>query len=331
MAGSWGLWRENHANLNECANRSPLGNCDRAQYVHSLSWSLCTISFAKGMVVLMSGRRPPYYILGLLALLIITISLVGLYEEFGQSEEEPPTVTETPPVSASAPISVALSPTPSDTEELLPTATAEPTPEHPKGPDVAKREPADDEFFSDAAFVGNSLVDGLRLFSGLTTCEYYASTSMSVLGVSGTNSIVLKDGTKGTIMQGLAQDTYGKVYILLGINEIGLATDVFKSHYKDMMAEMMELQPDAIFYIMGLTPVSYIKSTNSTVYNMDRVLSYNEALYDLAAELDVYYLDLCSVMSDDDGYLPSDVTSDGVHFTAAHYKVWLDYLRTHYV
>ncbi len=42
-------------------------------------------------------------------------------------------------------------------------------------------------------------------------------------------------------------------------------------------------------------------------------------------------MDLCEALSDESGYLPSNVTSDGIHFSADHYKVWLDYVKTNYV
>ncbi len=57
---------------------------------------------------------------------------------------------------------------------------------------------------------------------------------------------------------------------------------------------------------------------------------YNDALHALAADTGCWYVDLCEALADDTGYLPSNVTSDGVHFAAGHYKVWLQYLKTHY-
>jgi lysophospholipase L1-like esterase len=221
----------------------------------------------------------------------------------------PPDVATPPP---------ALSPTPSPTPEVT-------------GPDVPLQPEAEDAFFSDAAFVGNSLMDGFRMFSGLTTCDYYAATSMTVVGISSTAAITLDNGNAGTIMQGLAQKEYGKVYVLLGINEIGFEVSYFKELYGDMLDEIRDIQPDADIYVLSLTPVSAYKSSTSDIFTMTRVNSYNEALYELAGEKDCYYLDICSALSDETGYLPSDVTSDGVHFSAAHYKVWLDYVKTHYV
>lgn len=198
--------------------------------------------------------------------------------------------------------------------DTTPTPTPTPT---PKGPDLTAQTAVDNTFFEDAAFLGNSLIDGFRLFSGLDTCDYYCATSMTV-----TNT--------GNLIADMAQQQYKKVYILLGINEIGYDVDYFSGLYQDMLDDIIEKQPDADIYIMSLTPVSAHKSSTSDTFNMDRIATYNDALHELAEENDCYYVDLCEALSGSDGFLPSDVTSDGVHFAAGHYKVWLEYLKTHY-
>ena len=197
--------------------------------------------------------------------------------------------------------------------------------------DVPLAERVEDDFFSDAAIIGNSLIDGLRLYSGLTTCDYYAVTSLSVFNISSVKGIKLNNGEMGTVYQAVAQKTYGKIYILLGINEIGYDTNTFRATYADMLDRIAGLQPDADVYIMSLTPVSANKSSTSTVFTMPRIKEYNSALYSLAGEKGCYYIDLIEALADETGYLPSSATWDGVHLNAGYYKVWADYLRTHYV
>lgn len=225
---------------------------------------------------------------------------------------------------------------PSDSPAADTTESPEPPPSPSppdtyRGPDVPESDPADDEFFSDAAFMGNSLVDGFKLFSGLTTCDYYSATSLTVAGATSNYCIALDNGTSGTMVDGLTQKPYGKIYILLGINEIGYDTDTFGQMYTEMLDTIIAAQPDCDIYVMGLTPVSYAKSSSSDIFNMDRIAVYNEKLYSIAAEKQCYYLDLVSALSGEDGYLPASETSDGVHFTAGTYAKWLDFIRTHYI
>lgn len=208
---------------------------------------------------------------------------------------------------------------PEETEAPEPEETAPPADELPECGKVPQRdEPVDDSWFDDAAFLGNSLVDGFRLYSGLTNCDIFASTSMTVLGVD-------------SLLSQMALNQYGKVYILLGINEIGFEPDYFGDIYSDMLDKIVAQQPDADIYIMGLSPVSAYKSSTDSVFTMDRVRSYNEELLALAEERGFYYIDLCEALAGEDGYLPSEVTTDGVHFAAGHYAIWRDYLKNHYM
>lgn len=197
------------------------------------------------------------------------------------------------------------------------TPTPEPTPE--PGPDVpAQPEPAGDEYFDDAAFIGNSLVDGFRIFSGLTNCDVYAATSMTIMGI-------------GDYIAQMSSKEYGKIYMLLGINEIGYDVESFKTTYGNAIDRLLGDHPDALLYIMGISPISAAKDASSDVFTMDNVRRFNEKLYELADEKDCYYIDLCEALAGSDGFLPASVTTDGVHFTAAEYTVWLDYLREHYI
>lgn len=209
--------------------------------------------------------------------------------------------------------------------------SVEPSADPYDGPDVAEREAVDNEFFADAAFMGNSLMDGFRLFSGLDTCDYYVATSMTVVGATSKACVTLENGTSGTLVDGLTQKPYGKIYILLGINEIGEDVDTFAQQYGAMLDTIIAAQPDCSIYLMGITPVSYAKSSSSDTFNMDRIKLYNEKLRSLASEKRCYYLDLVSALSGEDGYLPASETTDGVHFSAPTYQKWLDYVKTHYI
>ena len=230
---------------------------------------------------------------------------------------EPTPAESTPPEDEPSPtpdVSTRPDPTPTPTVNNDPQPTTRPV---TQGSTAPYAESVDDEWFSDAAFLGNSLVDGFRLFSGLTTCDVYAATSMTVMGA-------------GNLISQMNAKQYGKVYILLGINEIGYDADYFKTQYSNMLDTIIAGQPDADIYIMGLTPISEAKSTTDSTFTMDRVRTYNEKLLELAVEKGCYYIDLCEALSDETGYLPASVTTDGIHFSASHYLVWLEYLRTHH-
>lgn len=264
---------------------------------------------------------------------VLLLSLVVLLVYFGKKEGiilAQPSETPTPSTTdgTAVPPSVAENPT---TVTQTPAPTPSPSEEVAAGPDISARDPVDDDYFSDAAFMGNSLMDGFRLFSGLTTCDYYAATSMTVVGATTKACITLDNGTQGTLVQGLSQKDYGKIYILLGINEIGYDVDTFIDYYSQMLDEIIAAQPECDIYIMSLTPVSEAKSSGSDTFNMKRITEYNTALHQLAADKACYYMDLVAALAGPDGYLPANETTDGVHFSAKVYSNWIDYVKTHYI
>lgn len=181
-----------------------------------------------------------------------------------------------------------------------------------------QEEPVELSYFDDAAFIGNSLVDGFRMFSGVKNCDYYAATSKTIFDI-------------GDYLDGMAGRKYGKIYLLLGINEIGYSMDTLMDAYGEVLDRLMADHPEAAIYAMGLSPVSAAKDASSSVFTMDNIRTFNERLLLLAEEKGCCYIDLCDALGGEDGFLPAKATTDGIHFTASQYKVWLEYLQYHYV
>lgn len=198
------------------------------------------------------------------------------------------------------------------------------------GPDLTAQEAKDDSFFANSAILGNSLVEGLRLYSDLKSIHYFSATSVSVVSATRTKNVQLRNGSYGTLVQSLCQDQYDKIYIELGINEIGGNVNTFIANYGSMIDTIRAGQPEADIYILSLLPVTRNKSNSSTSFNMTRVNMYNQALYNLAAEKQCYYMDVCSAFQGNDGYLPSSWSWDGVHLYAKYYSVWENCIRTLY-
>ena len=183
-------------------------------------------------------------------------------------------------------------------------------------PDLQTRARAEDDFFADAAMLGNSLIDGMMLCSGLPLA-YYGGTSRTVF--------------KNRLNE-LLQKQYGKVYIEFGINELGGGMDSFITAYRGIIERIRAAMPDAEIYIMAITPVTRAKSDQG-VFTMKRIGEFNDALYQMAKETECWYLDTCGGLCDATGYLPAQYAGwDGSpHLEAAGYKAWAEVIRTHYI
>jgi len=226
--------------------------------------------------------------------------------------------------------------------EPAPGASLDLTPE-PKAPVYDFSQPApegntvDNSYFDDAAFVGDSRTDGFMLYSGIGTGENLTSNGLSTFRLAEKKALTI-NGEKYTLLEALALKEYGKVYLSLGINELGYGSkndNSFYSSYCAAIDEIRRLQPDAVIYIQGLIPLNekQIEEYNGNKYNLtnDHLRTFNELLRQAAEEKQVVYLDLYTEFADESGALPEEDSRDGVHLKREPCKRWLDYLKTHTV
>lgn len=198
---------------------------------------------------------------------------------------------------------------------------------------VPQSEPVSPDYFDDAAFVGDSRTDGFCLFSGVGGGDNLTATGLSVFSLSTKQAIKTDTGTV-TVLEALEHKTYGKVYLSLGVNELGYNNnDSFYTAYCAAIDAIRARQPDAIIYVQTLIPLNEarIRATGGASYlNNNKLYVYNDIIRRVAQEKQVPLLDLYSAFAAD-GQLPEDFSRDGIHLTAAHYSIQLDYFKTHTV
>lgn len=196
------------------------------------------------------------------------------------------------------------------------------------GESVPASAQADDAWFADAAFIGNSLCDGLMLFGTIGEAKFYCAQSINVQNIYTEKCINAGGGEYISITDALEKEQYNKIFIMLGINEVFRDPDWFYGHYAALIDHLRETEPDAEIYLHSILPVTETKS-NSGYYNKANVLSFNEQIVKLCEEKNVFYIDVYSHFADAEGYLPAEASSDGVHLTRPYYRVWSDYLKSH--
>ena len=276
----------------------------------------------------MEKRRSGYFIVILLCVLLVVAAAVlsGIGKAKGSADPK-----GTAEASVSPPVVATKAPASTPTRTPTPTPTPSAAPLSNNGvPDLKEKSPAEDTFFSDAVFVGNSLVDGLYLYGGVSACHWLSGTGVSLYNID-KQAVSDKIGDNCTVIKGLSGQQYSKVYIELGINEISMSAEDFSKSYGSFIDQVRTLQPSADIYILSLTPVSAKKSVDGGYFTLDNVKAFNSVLYNLCAEKDCWYLDSFTPLADAKGFLPGDATSDGIHFNPSYYSKWMDVIRTHYV
>ena len=201
------------------------------------------------------------------------------------------------------------------------------------------RQPAcgqvDLSYFSDAAFLGDSLTVGFSDYSinlgGALICGY--------TGV-GPDAIVNRSAVKSSVrgpevaLDVLAAAQPKKLYILLGTNTLTTvgAADRFLAYYGQMLDVLRQtLGEGCVIYVQSIPPVRPEAAVEKPGLASDIIRSVNEQLALLAADKGCVYLDLWETLADGEGNLKEVLAApDGVHFSAGNgYGAWVTYLRNH--
>lgn len=257
------------------------------------------------------------------------------------SEPPAPSGSPTLPTESTGPQpSESASPRPSQSEAPSPPESTSPEPSDPPvefqppadGSAVAQGEDVGSDWFSDAVFLGDSRTDGLRLYSGIKGASFICHAGLSVFTVDSNACIKADDGSKITAIDALAKQRWAKVYLMLGINELGYSTTSFKNTYTGLVEQIKQLQPGAAIYLQTLIPVNeplaYEHGTNRAINN-EKLKEFNEVIAQIAQEQSVFLVDVDTPFWSAEGCLDASLTGDGVHLTRAGYTDWYAYLRTH--
>lgn len=189
----------------------------------------------------------------------------------------------------------------------------------------------DESYFDDALFIGDSRTDGLRKFTDLKQhADFLAMDGLSVFKIYETQIPFVTPAGDGGSMgfeQCLQAKQYKKIYFSCGINELGMPTTVtYYDKFKQCIQTIRQYQPDAIIYIQAIMHLFEDKARNDQAFTNTNVVERNTAISTLANGHDIFYIDMNSVVCDENGNLKADETKDGAHILAKDYVKWRDYL-----
>lgn len=172
------------------------------------------------------------------AAVVIIAALAALaYQRYGKQPSRPPDLSREEPagsgeVSASGSGSagsaqspdVSSAPTEDDPPEDPPEDDPPDDPPQADPPEdtpydfsqpAPRSEAVDNSYFDDAAFVGDSRTDGFMLYSGIGTGTNLTSNGLSIFKLAEKKTLKI-DGQKYTLLEALALEEYGKVYLSPG-------------------------------------------------------------------------------------------------------------------
>ncbi len=195
-------------------------------------------------------------------------------------------------------------------------------------PETYSFTPVTEDYFQDAVFIGDSRTVGISEYSGIENATFLCKTSLSIYDYA-KPKITYKD-KKTSIQEVLQNETFGKIYLMVGINECSYGTpESFYELYRAVVEDIRRLQPEALIFIEGNLLVTQSKSDSSQGVTNENISSRNELIATLANQKDTFYIDINQSSLCEDGALVPEFTWDQIHIKAQYYTVWKDFLLEH--
>lgn len=180
---------------------------------------------------------------------------------------------------------------------------------------------APDGYFEDALFIGDSRTVGIKEYGNIDGADFFATEGMSVYSIY-QQSINISGVGDVSLEALLKSKTYGKIYIMMGINELGYNLSDNADAYRELVDMIKKYQPDAIIYIQANLHVSSSLSKTDRTFNNTRIDNYNSLLAGIADNRSIFYIDVNELFDDASGGLGEEYTSDDIHIMGKYYSDW---------
>ncbi len=180
---------------------------------------------------------------------------------------------------------------------------------------------APDGYFRDALFIGDSRTVGIKEYGNIDGADFFATEGMSVYSIY-QQSISISGVGDVSLETLLKSKTYGKIYIMMGINELGYNLNDNADAYRKLVDMIKKYQPDAIIYIQANLHVSSSRSKTDKTFNNNRINNYNNLLAGIADNRNIFYIDVNELFDDASGGLGEEYTSDDIHIMGKYYSDW---------
>ena len=174
-------------------------------------------------------------------------------------------------------------------------------------------------------FVGDSITDLYPLD------DYYADLSLACYnrGIGGDTT----EGVLARIQTSLFDLAPATIVLMIGTNDVGLRRenkDILKN-YQSILRQIKEKLPSAKLYCISVIPQGEPLRTMLGADFIDesnrRIIDLNAGIRTLAAEYGGCYLDLHSLLLNEDQLLAEPYSYDGIHLSEAGFVVWTALLK----
>ena len=182
-----------------------------------------------------------------------------------------------------------------------------------------------EEFFQDTLFIGDSRTMGLVEYADLNNAVVFADTGMNIYRLYTLKNAVREQELY--LEDILSAKQYRKIYLMLGINELGYDEKQTVKRYEEEVLKLHEKQPEAKIVLEANLHVTTARSERDAIFNNQSIDRINESIRQIAEKYDFAYIDVNEVFDDENGGLRAECTHDEVHVLGKYYQQWADWIR----
>ena len=186
------------------------------------------------------------------------------------------------------------------------------------------------DYFSDAAFVGNSVTAGFPMYFSangrglLGNVQVYARVSYSFLSdMNSLSGYMLQyNDVEMQVADILSLAGIRKVFICMGTNDlVGTEADVVRDRYINYINGIIDANPGIRVFIVSTPP--RVNSTQTPGLTNDKINELNNMMRTYCSDNNLDFIDINTPLCNNSTQLYSGYTSDGyVHMNNTGYGVW---------
>ncbi len=173
-----------------------------------------------------------------------------------------------------------------------------------------------DNLFSDSIFIGDSITEGLSAYELIDESRIISKKGFTVKKAKAELKRVVRVKPE-------------RVFIQLGLNDMlyGISSEKYVSDYQDLVHAIQDNLPDTKIYLQSIFPVSAKVEIEKPLLSNKNIDEFNQVLSKMCDEQGTCFIDVSSLVKDDNGRLNENYSSDGIHLKFKAYGLWLDYLK----
>lgn len=193
------------------------------------------------------------------------------------------------------------------------------------GEEEQEEELPPEEFFQDTLFIGDSRTMGLAEYADIEGAVFFANTGMNIYRLYSLKNAV--HDQELNLEDILAEKQFRKIYLMLGINELGYDEKQTVKRYEEEVLKLRELQPEAEIVLEANLHVTTARSGRDSIFNNENINEINGNIRQIAEKYGFSYIDVNEIFDDETGGLNPEYTHDEVHVLGKYYQQWADWIR----